>query len=375
MTRVCFLFIAQPHQVLHSLPIALALARLKPGYAIEVAATSAAQLDYVRELVARLGAPPLPLRLLGPAWLRAVRKRGASIPAKAPMLVANAPYLGGFDAVVAPERTTALLRRLGLRRQRLVYTQHGAGDRGGPFEPRLGVFDLVMTSGPKQYDRIVGEGLAKAENCAIVGYPKFDLVEALGPPKPPAFRQQRPVVLYNPHFDPSLSSWPGQGMAVLERFAADTRYNLIFAPHVRLFDGAHPDRARLARFAGAGNIHIDLGSPAMIDMTYTRAADVYLGDVSSQIYEFLLRPRPCAFLNAHHVDWQGNESYRFWRFGPVVETADAVLEAVDRARAEHARLYLAEQQAGLAETFDIQPGHPSADRAAEAIVRTLERGR
>lgn len=28
-------------------------------------------------------------------------------------------------------------------------------------------------------------------------------------------------------------------------------------------------------------------------MTYTPAADIYLGDVSSQSYEFLLDPRPC----------------------------------------------------------------------------------
>ena len=54
--QVCFLFIAQPHQVLHSLPIALALARAWPDFEVEIAGTSQTQLDYVAELIARLGA-------------------------------------------------------------------------------------------------------------------------------------------------------------------------------------------------------------------------------------------------------------------------------------------------------------------------------
>jgi hypothetical protein len=56
----------------------------------------------------------------------------------------------------------------------------------------------------------------------------------------------------------------------------------------------------------------------------------------------------------------------------VVEHAGQVLEAVDRARAQHAACWRAEQQAGLAETFDLR-GRPSSERAAEAIVRRIER--
>jgi hypothetical protein len=371
--KICFLFIAQPHQVLHSLPIALALARGWPELEVEIVATSQTQLDYVADLIARLDAPPLPQRLLGPSWLRMIRRKGASIPLKSPILAANLPVFAGYDAIVTPERTTALLHSLGVRKTKLVYTQHGAGDRGGPFEPRLRRFDLVMASGVKLYDRIVGEGLAEPEDCAIVGYPKFDIVEALGPPQAPQFPRTRPVVLYNPHFDPQLSSWPNEGLKVLEAFAADDRYNLIFAPHVRLFDHDNPDRAQLSRFALATNIRIDLAGPAMIDMTYTRAADVYLGDVSSQIYEFLRTPRPCVFINAHGVAWEGQEDYRAWRFGPVVGRGAQVLDAVDRSRADHVRAYRAEQEIGFAETFDLRPDKSSSERAAEAIVRTLDR--
>ncbi len=368
--KVCFLYIAQTHQILHSLPIAIELARNWPQFDVHLAATSQAHLDYIDEALAQLGDAPLTTTLLGPKWLRDIRPGRATTPPKAAMLVANARLLAGYDAVVTPERTTALLRRLGVKRTKLVYTQHGAGDRGGPFEPRLGLFDLVMAAGPKQRDRMIDSGLVAPENCAMVGYPKFDIVEALSPKPKNPFTDQRPIVLYNPHFDPKLSSWPRWGAQVLERFAADDRYNLIFAPHVRLFDQADaPDMGPVNRFAGHPRIHIDLGGPAAIDMTYTRVADVYLGDVSSQIYEFLRTPKPAIFLNAHDVDWAGEESYRHWRYGPVLNNIEALPDAVATAIASHGD-YLAEQQAGFASSFDLQP-RSSSLRAAEAIAVRL----
>lgn len=67
------------------------------------------------------------------------------------------------------------------------------------------------------------------------------------------------------------------------------------------------------------NIHIDLGSTASTDMAYTLGADIYLGDESSQVYEFLIEPRSCIFLNAHHVQWKNNPYYYHWNLGQVVD--------------------------------------------------------
>jgi len=367
--KVCFLYIAQTHQILHSLSIAVEMARTWPSFEVDLAATSAAHLDYIEEALAKLGGAPVKPRLLGPRWLRDFHPGEASTPPKAAMLAANLGLFAGYDAIVAPERTTALIRRLGVKRPLLVYTQHGAGDRGGPFEPRLGVFDLVMAAGPKQRDRMV-PAFVRPENCAMVGYPKFDMVEALDPHPQSPFADARPTVVYNPHFDPRLSSWPRWGMEAVEQIAQDGRFNLIFAPHVRLFDQpAAPDRAPLERFEGHPRVHIDLGGPAAIDMTYTRVADLYLGDVSSQIYEFLRTPRPAAFLNAHGVAWRGDESYRHWLYGPVLDGIADLPAALDRAFASHGD-YLAEQQKGFAESFDLQP-RSSSLRAAEAIALRL----
>ena len=107
-------------------------------------------------------------------------------------------------------------------------------------------------------------------------------------------------------------------------------------------------------------------------MTYVRMADVYLGDVSSQIYEFLRDPRPCVFVNGQRRDWRGDPAYRNWRYGPVVETAGEVLDAVDRSRTNHAALYREEQARGLAETFDLTGPDTSSQRAARAIAERLQ---
>jgi len=368
--KVCFLYIAQTHQILHSLPIAVALARGWPGIEVEIAATAQEHLDYVRSLVESLGCAPIAMRLLPPAWLRGLRLKEASTPPKALMLAANALALRKLDAIVTPERTSALLRQLGVRDTLLVYTQHGAGDRGGPFEARLRKFNLVMAAGPKQRDRMVGEGWVEAENCAMVGYPKFDIIDALPGSPMPVFPDDKPIVVYNPHFHPTLGSWPRFGVKVLEQFAADDRFNLIFAPHIKLFDGASPAALEpLAPFRDHPRIHIDLGGPAAIDMTYTRAADIYLGDVSSQIYEFLRTPKPCLFLNPANVTWQGDESFHHWLYGPVLPDVDNLIDTVEVARQGHAS-YVGVQEAGFAASFDLT-ATPSSERAARAIAERV----
>lgn len=373
--KVCFLYIAQTHQILHSLPIAVALAKGWPGLEVEIAATTQDHLDYARQLLDALGGAPIASRLLPPAWLRRVRLKEDSTPPKALMLAANALALARMDAIVTPERTTALLRKLGVRKSLLVYTQHGAGDRGGVFEPRLRQFDLVMAAGPKQRDRMVDGGWVKPENCAMVGYPKFDIIDALPGSPLPSFPDAKPVVVYNPHFHTTLGSWPRFGVSVLEQFAADDRFNLIFAPHIRLFDGASPAMLEsLAPFRDHPRIHIDLGGPAAIDMTYTRAADIYLGDVSSQVYEFLRTPKPCLFLNPSNAAWQDDESFHHWRYGPVLASTDHLIDAVEAAVRGHGD-YMQAQRNGFAQSFDLT-GIPSSQRAAQAIAeRVLARAR
>jgi hypothetical protein len=368
--KICFPFLAQVHQAFHSLPIALEIAIRHPDAEVHVAAATAGHLSILREL-AGVYAPGAPLifdQLRVPWFLRGItERRGMAL--KTPTLLYNVPYFAGFDALVVPERTSLVLRNL-LKRTRMIWTRHGAGDRASGFTDEIRNFDFVLMSGCKIEQRLRQQKLIEDGHYETGIYAKFDLVERL--PREPLFANDRKTILYNPHFWLNLSSWPVWGEQVLEFFAASDCYNFVFAPHIRLFDPPTAEKYEpFERYAAHSNMRIDLGSLASADMTYTLGSDLYLGDVSSQVAEFLKHPRPCVFLNAHHVDWRGNANYRFWELGPVVEDIADLGTAIEDAFRNH-ELYRGRQIAYLKETFE-RIDEPSAPRAADAIVDYLRR--
>ena len=368
--KIVFPYLAQLHQVLHSLPIAAELAQ-RPGCEVEIAATQPAQLAFARRLV-EAHAPQAPLRYrllpLGPLDSLRLRLGLGAQPWKHYLLAHNLRYFRSFDAVVTPERTSLLLKRMGLGGTRLIWTRHGAGDREIGFADDVKHFDYVLMAGRKIEQRLLDAGLIRPGAYCSGIYAKFDWASLRGTR---LFDNDRPTVVYNPHFRPSLSSWPKFGTAIIEAFARSARYNLIFAPHVRLFDPpTAADRALFERWSGHPNLLIDPGSERSIDMSYTGAADLYLGDVSSQVAEFVCEPRPCLFLNAHGVNWRADANYRFWAMGDVLDSVDALEASIDQAFARRPQYHEA-QQAYVIETFDLPPGRRSAQRAAEAILAFL----
>lgn len=364
MHTICLLNIAQWHQALHVLPIAAALER-RGDVDVHVAVARPEAIAPAKALCDRLGAPGVRVRALWPRFLDGLCSPPRH-PPKRLMLAAAAPFLAQCDAIVAPERTSLFLKRLGLRRPLLVHCDHGAGDRAVGYEPRIAQFDYALLAGRKQETRMLNERLIRPGRYRIVGYPKF---EASRRRDLHLFDDPRPTVLYNPHFDPALGSWDRCGRAVLDAFAAQGRFNLIFAPHIRLAQRCPDLAARVEPYATLRHLHIDLGSASSCDMTYTRAADVYLGDVSSQIYEFIERPRPCAFLDPEgRLDPQDPNAAHV-RLGPVGRDPDDVLALVDRAVATFSD-YQDDQVAAFAETFDLGD-RASSDRAAEAVLEAI----
>ena len=161
---------------------------------------------------------------------------------------------------------------------------------------------------------------------------------------------------------------------MLDFFVENPNYNLIFAPHVVLFKrhvrhkGYLPDKYRKI-----ANILIDTGSAASTDMTYILNSDIYLGDVSSQVYEFLLEPRPVIHLNAHHVDWQDDPYYLHFTLGQVVDDVEQQLgTALERTFDTHAQ-YLDEQRRVFAYTYYTETDSTAAQRGADAIARFLSK--
>ncbi|MBL8554140.1 MAG: glycerophosphotransferase [Phenylobacterium sp.] len=364
---VCLLNIAQWHQALHVLPIAAALSR-RGDVDVHVAVARSSSLGAARALCERLGARRLSFRALWPRPLDGLVGE-AGHPPKRLMLAAAAPFLAGCDALVAPERTSLFLKRIGVRRPLMIHSDHGAGDRAVGYEARIAQFDYALVAGAKQEDRMLRERLIRPGRYRVVGYPKFEAAGAGGAGRPALFAEPRPTVLYNPHFDPELGSWDRCGLDVLHAFAHQTRFNLIFAPHLRLAQRVRGLAAQVAPFAGLPNVHVDLGSARSCDMTYPRAADVYLGDVSSQVYEFIETPRPCAFLDAGQGLDPGDPNAAHVRLGPVGRHGDDVLALVDHALRTFPD-HRARQQAAFAHTFALEQ-RPCSERAAEAVVDAI----
>lgn len=353
--KVVFPYIAQPHHIPHSFPLAAELAS-RPDFEVHIACTTDAQEKMVRRLLplypqARLQIDRLRIDLLG-KLLQYRSEEG--VPRKSYTLISNRSYFKAFDAAVVAERTSLVLRKLRLPRLRLIWTNHGAPGRAITYAPDIHLFDFVLLAGVTQAQRLLAEGQIRPGHYHSGCYAKFDLVSRLDAAPPPLFAERRPTVLYSPHFDPELSSWPKLGFAVLDHFAASPDYNLIFAPHIRLFDHHREDLHRqLDPYRKLPNLCIDTGSDRSIDMTYTQAADIYLGDVSSQICEFLVRPRPCIFLNAHQADWRTSPDYLFWHTGPVLEQVSELPSALARAQPEHGR-WLQAQRDFFSDTFSTR---------------------
>lgn len=346
---IAFLAIAEAQQLYHWLPAALELAR-RPDVRVSILSPS----DQILALVGsydpdgrlhriRLARPPS-----GPDSLFRQPSRLAT-------LLLNYPTIARFPTLVTTEISSAWLRRIPGFRSRLILIKHGAGDREGGYRKRHADFDLTLVAGEKDRRRMIARGLCTAETVAVGGYPKFELKAA----RQRFFPDDRPVLLYNPHFDPQLSSWINHGPAVLAALESLSGWNVIIAPHTKLARKAPPI------VSAAPHIRVDMGSRRSIDMSYTMSADVYLGDVSSQVYEFLLEPRPCIFLNLDHRD-AACETFAHWRLGQVIERADALPQALARAN-DLQPTYVAAQKAAMQQSIDLSPV-PASQRQADLIL-------
>jgi hypothetical protein len=267
--------------------------------------------------------------------------------------------------------TSKHCKRLNLKTPVVFYQYHGCGDRKYSFSPTIGSFDHILVPGNYYRERLLAEKITAAENISVVGYPKFDYLDKVKFSRENLFPNNRPIVLYTPHWDPRLNSFKTWGKQVFDYFAESKVYNLIFAPHIQMkhWKVKHGYDLNLEKYK-APNIFIDLGSISCVDMSYLNIADVYLGDVSSQVYEFVaLRRRPVVFLNAHHVNWRDNPDYYFWEMGPVVEKFDEFEEKLRSALQDKSFFKIQEQRIGK---YFALSDIPSSLKAAQFILARIE---
>ena len=365
-TDVAFLFLGETLLIPHLYPVLEALADRQPDLAIDVWVATSMHEALVRDWLGerphvRVRRAP-GFRDLG-AWPAG---RNPPLPAKLPLLARLAPRLWRTRVVVSAEQTSLWIPTLLPMRARFVNILHGAGSMMNRDDRRRKAAALTIVAAARERQALAAHGVDPA-SIAAVGYIKAGFRQRTYATL--AFGQDRPTILYAPHWQRHRSSWWDWGEDAVRRILAAGRHNLIFAPHQRLVEKAPELRAFAAGLADRDDVHVDLDSFAMVDGSYTAAADLYLGDTSSQVVEFLMRPRPCVFLDPRGVAWAGDPSYDMWRAGEVVTALDDLLPALARAPDAHPGFAPAQRTFAtdsLGATDGAAPG-----RAADAVLHLL----
>ena len=371
--RVAVVYIAEAYQCYHGAAAALRLADVN-GVEVTSFYFDPDTPRHVDRIHHAFGAPPMEMRPLNRSALtRLLQNMRVLGSFKHLTLRDNRPLLDQFDAIFCVENTLAMARDEGIQKPKLIYTPHGFGDRAFAFVGRIAKFDFVLLAGRKSEKRMLEMKLIRNGDYALTGSIKLETARKLALPKPDAFAKHRPVVLYNPHFEANLNSWGRFLEPMLKGFDLQERFNLIVAPHVKMFRRSSRRTRRKLEARSTGSILIDTGSDRSLDSSHLSAASIYVGDVSSQVYEFLADPRPCVFLNAQGIDWRGDPNYAHWHLGNVVDDPEELMPTISAAHERHP-IYR-EAQDKFAEATLGERGGSASERAADAIFAFLRRGR
>ena len=367
------LFLGGAHQLFHLAPVAAALSRIAPGTRVTCIAGDPHVAELLKDIRERTGSPRMHIEMVeAPRWgRRLARIFGRKSLEKLALLSSLSRRLSRVAAIVTPERTSAWLRILHVTRARMIHFRHGAGDRAPLSERRLKAFDLIVVPGEKDIERAVNRHNIDPARLRTGGYVKLDYLRRQRGSGERLFDNDRPTIIYNPHFDQATSSW-ALADRVIDMIRADGRYNLVVAPHIRVAeDMDEAEQAAWLARGEPGRVIVDLSSDRLIDMTYVRQADIYLGDMSSQLYEFLAEPRPAAFINAHGTAWRDDPRYAGWHLGSVAAGPESLIAAIDDAVARHPAL-VERQRNAVQRAFGEIDG--ACERAAHILVEAIAQG-
>lgn len=339
---VAFLFLGETLLIPHLYPVVEALAE-QDDLCIDLWVSTSVHEDLLRKWTAGLG--PAKIRIRRAPGYRDLPQykdgRNPPLPSKMLLLMGLVPFLLRTPVVVSVEQTSLWIPAVLPMRTRFINILHGAGSKGA----RDGMRRKAAWRMPLPCEFEQQEYLRRgfdASYVPVVGSVKATFRQTTqGSLK---FPEARPIVLYNPHWQRHRSSWWDWGRQVVRQLVEQDRYNVILAPHQRLAEGDTELAGILADAARHPHVHSDLDSFAMVDGTYPRAADIYLGDTSSQVIEFMARPRPCVFLNNAQVAWQQKDDFSMWRGGEVIDSVDLLLPALQRAAAVHERFADAQRE-------------------------------
>jgi CDP-glycerol glycerophosphotransferase (TagB/SpsB family) len=260
-----------------------------------------------------------------------------------------------------------------IKRPKLFYLYHGTGTREYGFDNKLDGFDYILAPGPYHRDRLINDDVCDEKKIRMVGQPKLEWIKNNHPSKTNLFNNENPVFYYNPHWEMEISSYLSWRNVVLDFFRKHKEYNLIFAPHPLVKHHSKRKNYKINNQDDSSeNIIIDLDSPKLNDGTYNALSDVYIGDVSSMVTEWInFKPRPCIFINAHNTSWEGNENYDMWRYGTVTDDPNNFKNIIKDSLSNNP---YHKKQIEHQQRFIHQSDSSSSELCANYILKELEFG-
>jgi hypothetical protein len=183
-------------------------------------------------------------------------------------------------------------------------------------------------------------------HCEIIGTPKTD--ELIPPSKVFSRPVDKPVIAIGFHWGDRKSSPPESGSAwehykiVLPVLKAKYGENLIAHGHPLSWGVFRPVFERE-------------GIEFVEDFRdVCRRADVYINDLSSTLYEFLVTGKPVVVLNAPWFRREVNYGIRFWDYSNVginVENPAELLPAIDRTLEEYTTIQAGEREQAVRDLY------------------------
>jgi hypothetical protein len=148
MVKVAFLYIGGMHQVFHTAAVAAELSKRSDVEVHCLCANSSNQATF-RKIVSAFEAGPIHYADLGMNPAVGMLLKTLKIPQAHKLLRLHSTRheLNTFDAIITPERTSAVLRNWLAPSVKLIHFKHGVGDGQKGFEKRLKAFDMVVVSG------------------------------------------------------------------------------------------------------------------------------------------------------------------------------------------------------------------------------------
>jgi hypothetical protein len=363
--RITFLYRQGLHHLFHSLYIAIELSKIQDEYEICILNSSQEMHGIIKKELKKQNAEvtyfynrlKLPVRL-NQTYSNIIRY--------------NKKIIRGSDVILSGSyEVPRVLTKFGLRNRFVIFTRHGTGDREYTFKKDLYDFDLVFIPSKKMYNQFKELNiLKKLKSYLLVDYSKFDyLFYNKDNPSLNIFDNDLPIILYNPHYDKKLSSFYKDSEKIIFTIVESGKYNVILSPHPLVNIWFLLDRIK-KRYPRSKRLHKDWSSLHKVNFDYMQIADLYLGDVSSNVYEWLYFNKPIIFYNSHNIDWKNNPYYKFWELGEVVTDQYQLIDRLEKTFRVSDR-YKGAREKMKAYTFGTIDGKASSRNAAE-LYKYLE---